>query len=661
MEILNSSMDGNVPKRKQQSKRHNIYMNNEAMKMKNKKQKLWKKYAASRSNKDYENFVKYKNSLRSLTRTLKKNFEKTLANKIKGNPKPFWSYVKSKLKTRVRIPTLTKSDGSKAYSSKEKSEALNEFFGSVYQDESDDIPPISNNFSGYPLSTIDITYSMVMNKLNSLNPAKSTGPDGLHPYFLHSLADILCKPLTLLFNKSLSEGVVPLQWIEACITAIHKKGLKSAVGNYRPVSITSVLCKMMESIIRDHIVTYMTSNQIFADEQHGFVPNRDCMTNLLLAMENWTESIELGFPIDVIYTDFAKAFDSVPHKRLLVKLESIGINEEILLWIKAFLTGRKHRVSVEGELSNWVHSKSGIPQGSVLGPILFVIFINDMPHVITNCCKLFADDAKLYRTIRTENDISSLQKDIDSLIQWSKFWQLPFNEDKCKCIHLGRDKYSHTYHMNEHQLENVKEEKDLGVIMDHKLKFHTHTSAAIKKANKILGLIRHSFTTLDETTLPLLYMSMVRPHLEYGNVIWGPHFKEDIKAVERVQKRATRMIASIKDLMYSKRLEVLNLPSLHYRRKRGDMIMLYKIMTNKVNVNVESVFTLNKNKTRGHLFKIDKRQRATKLPRCQTFSIRATNDWNSLPSIVVQAASTNEFKNKLDVYWKNKRFESPYM
>ena len=318
-------MEGNVPKRIQRNKKHNIYINNEAIRLKNKKKKLWKKYVASKSAKDHENYVKCKNNLRSLTRSLRKNFEKTLACKIKKSPKPFWSYVQSKLKTKVKIPTLTKLDGTKSNNSKEKAEALNEFFGSVYQDENDNIPPVTKHLSAIPLSPIEVTHEMVMNKLNALNPGKSAGPDGLHPYLLYSLADMLCTPLKIIFNKSLREGVVPSQWVEACITAIHKKGLKSAVGNYRPVSITSVVCKMMESIIRDHIVSYVSLNNLFAEEQHGFVPNRDCMTNLLSVLEDWSEAIELGYDIDVIYTDFAKAFDSVPHLRLLIKLESIGI------------------------------------------------------------------------------------------------------------------------------------------------------------------------------------------------------------------------------------------------------------------------------------------------------------------------------------------------
>ena len=235
----------------------------------------------------------------------------------------------------MKVPTLTKSDGTKAYNSREKADALNEIFRSVNKEELDNGPHI-DDYSGVPLTSIIIIHGMVMEKLCSLNPGKSTGPDRWHPYFLYSRSDILCTPLKIVFNKSLREGIVPSQGLEACITAIHKKGLKSVVGNYRPVSITSVICKMMESIVRDRIVTHVSSNRLFADEQHGFVPNGECMTNLLLAMKEWTEAVEFGYDIDVIYTDFAKAFDSVPHKRLAVKLESLGIKGEVLRWIETF-------------------------------------------------------------------------------------------------------------------------------------------------------------------------------------------------------------------------------------------------------------------------------------------------------------------------------------
>ena len=180
----------------------------------------------------------------------------------------------------------------------------------------------------------------------------------------------------------------------------------------------------------------MTKNGLFVDEQHGFVPRRNCMTNLLTALEEWTKIIDEGGSLDLIYTDFAKAFDSVPHVRLLLKLNSLGIGGEVLAWIKAFLSNRKQGVVIEGESSPWTTVGSGIPQGSVLGPTLFAVFINDMPSYISSCCKMFADDAKIYRAVSCIEDARTLQMDVDNMVQWSKKWQLSFNVKKCKCIHL---------------------------------------------------------------------------------------------------------------------------------------------------------------------------------------------------------------------------------
>ena len=207
----------------------------------------------------------------------------------------------------------------------------------------------------------------------------------------------------------------------------------------------------------------------------------------------------------------------------VIKPESAGIKGEVLQWIISFLTNRRHRVSVEGKLSNWAYVKSGVPQGSVLGPTLFVISINDMPNLVRCSCKHCADNAKFYTSIKTNAGTSSLHGDINSLALWPHIWDLPFNEEKCKSTRIGKESTAQTYQMNGHELEQLEVEKDLDVIIDKKLKFHTHTSAVIKKARRILGLIKRYFSALDQTLLPILFTSMVRPHLEYGNSIWGPH------------------------------------------------------------------------------------------------------------------------------------------
>ena len=221
---------------------------------------------------------------------------------------------------------------------------------------------------------------------------------------------------------------------------------------------------------------------------------------------------------------------------------------------------------------------SGVPQGSVLGPLLFLIYVNDLPRVISSPSLLFADDTKLFQPITDYHSSQQLQNDILTLEQWSKLWQLNFNTRISFIMHLGKNNACYTYYIGNDVLQSVKEHKDCGVIMDCNLKIHTHTSAAASKANQVLDLIKKSFTNLNAYTLPLLYKSLVRPPLEYANVIWGPTFVTDLNIIEFVQRRATRYVRDVSNLPYHNRLLHLNLPALSYHRFRADMIMTYNIL-----------------------------------------------------------------------------------
>ena len=196
-----------------------------------------------------------------------------------------------------------------------------------------------------------------------------------------------------------------------------------------------------------------------------------------------------------------------------------------------------------------------------------------------------ADDAKIFRSIRSVNDNGVLQNDLDKLSEWSERWQLPFNTGKCKSLHIGKKNKHRIYEMNGQQLDQVKEEKDLGVLIDDELKFHKQTAAAIKTANRVLGVVKKSYSYFDDRNLPLIYKSLIRPHLEYGNIVWGPFYKEDKIAIKRVQRRATKLVPRIKHYTYEERLRELHLPSLLHRRRRGDMMFAYKLVTGRLNIN----------------------------------------------------------------------------
>ena len=314
---------------------------------------------------------------------------------------------------------------------------------------------------------------------------------------------------------------------------------------------------------------------------------------------------------------------------------------------------------LEGTASDWIQVKSGVPQGSVLGPILFIAAVQSMPKNVDSPILIYADDTKVFRPIKDSADTDVLQRDLDALTAWSAMWQLPFNCAKCKVMHLGTSNPEHEYHMLGHQLESTAMEKDLGLLIEKSLQFHSQTSSVVARAFRTLGVIKRTFLSLNEITVPILYKTMVRPILEYSNSVWGPLMCGDQDKMERVQRRATKLVATIRHLPYQDRLKQLNLPSLHYRRRRGDMILVYQILTGKVRIEPSRLFTLAPadQGTRGHSLKIGK-PAANKVVRQNFFSVRVVNPWNSLPEEVISAASTNEFKNKLDNHWKEEMFKT---
>ena len=290
------------------------------------------------------------------------------------------------------------------------------------------------------------------------------------------MAKEISPSLTNIFKTSLDTGQLPEEWKHANISALFKKGDKRSPGNYRPVSLTCVICKIMEKLIREQIVNHMKGNKLFSNKQYGFIEGRSTGLQLIKVIDLWTEMLENDNEIDIIYMDFKKAFDTVPHHRLLKKIQSYGIAGNIYQWIKSFLTHRKQRVSIKGTFSTWEETTSGIPQGSVLGPLLFVIYINDMPEQINSKIFMFADDTKIFTEISTRSDQDMLQEDIKKLDKWSNTWLLEFHPEKCKQMTVTKknEENNREYHMRGqsnqiHKIERTHLEKDLGVNIDSQL------------------------------------------------------------------------------------------------------------------------------------------------------------------------------------------------
>ena len=531
-------------------------------------------------------------------------------------------------------------------------------FASVFTCEPDIDIPILDQKNDTSISTIFVTEKMVREEILKLNVNKSCGPDNVHPRLLLELVDSLSKPIALLLQRTMEEGDIPTEWKSASISPIFKKGAKNNAENYRPISLTSIVCKIMESFIKDTVMTHLISENLLSAKQFGFISGRSTVTQLLKYLDKCIETIVNGGVVDTIYLDFQKAFDTVPHRRLIGILESYGINGDILTWIKAFLIGRTQVVRVNGSESESAPVLSGIPQGSVLGPLLFVIYINDLPDVINSDSLLFADDTKVFRKITSKEDALRLQSDIDSLQLWSNKWLLRFHPDKCHVLTLGKFeniRYTKRYNMSNHELEHVFEEKDLGVIFDSELKFEEHISAKVKKANAMVGLIRRTFSFLDCKLFRKLYTTFVRPHLEYAQAVWSPHLKKYINTIENVQSRATKLVDGLANIDYTERLKKLDIPTLIYRRARGDMIEVFKHIHTYDQQTLPRHFRLLNRPSRKHEYQLVMNFPKDGMRGIQTnsFYYRVIKTWNDLPRTVVNAKNIESFKYQLDESWKN--------
>ena len=362
---IKSLMDKHIPKTRPNTnrKKRPRYMTAktlEKVKEKNKKFSTWRN---SRDNTDYLLYSRARNQAKWECRKAEKDFEKKIAREAKTNPKAFYRYAQSKLKTRSRLSDLLSTDGELITSDKGKANEMNNFFTSVFTRENiTSMPEFPDQEYNSPLTDITITPEEVKKMLDNLNPNKSPGPDGIHPRVLRELSTELAIPLRDIFQLTLETRQLPTEWKLGQVSPIFKKGSKLKPGNYRLVSLTSVACKVMEKIVRDRITNHLNRNQLLTDCQHGFIKGRSCVTQLLAMLDKWTEILDQGGNIDAIYLDFSKCFDSVPHERLLLKLKKYGIQGTLWDWVADFLRGRKQQVSVNSYLSTLISAQWDPPR-----------------------------------------------------------------------------------------------------------------------------------------------------------------------------------------------------------------------------------------------------------------------------------------------------------
>ena len=545
-EIVTKAMDECIPWKKIGGRRKPRWMNGKIERLIAKKKTLWARFKESKRQRDKEAYKAAEKELKTQVRKAKKNLEKKVADQSKEKPKQFYQYLKGQRANRVKVGPL-KENGKLIVDAKEQATILNSQYASVFTvDDGAEIPELKPEVEeDKEMSTVNFTWEKVKKKLDGLNKDSAGGPDGIPPRILKEFSEELSKPLAMLYQRSMDETVIPQDWKDSEVVPLYKGGSKFEPPSYRPVNLTVACCRVMESLINEEVEKHLETNKLIRQTQHGFRRGHSCQTNLIEFWGKVLEWVDEGEPVDVKFYDFAKAFDKVEHRRLVAKVRAKGIKGRLLAWIAEWLRGRRQRVVVEGEKSEWKPVDSSVIQGSVLGPTLFKIFIDDIDAETVFLSSKFADDTKSAQVVRTEEDRDRYQKEGEKFEEWADTWGMTFNADKCKVMHVGRNNQKLPYTMSGQKMKITELEKDLGVLISEDMKPSQHCAKAAKSANATLGQISRAFHYRNKQMLAKLFKVFVRPKLEYAAQAWSPWLEKDCELLENVQKRCIKMMTDV--------------------------------------------------------------------------------------------------------------------
>jgi len=637
------------------SKRHNQpWINNHIKQITRKKRRLYNK---ARTTNLLQHWSAYRNIKKIVQRECRQAHNQYISDLLDPHSdrghKRLWTYIKSKRKDTSGISSLVVNDT--LYSKDtDKASILNSHFSSVFTREHLNGPTNLKTPLSSRSSDIQIHVEGVASLLRDLQSHKACGPDGIPPRLLKETANNVAPALTLLYKASLAQGQLPNDWKKSYVVPVFKKGSRTSPANYRPISLTCIPCKVFEHIIYSNIYHYLSENNILCAQQHGFRKNHSCESQLIATVNDFATYLNAGEQVDVISLDLSKAFDKVPHQKLLYKLSSYGINTSTLNWIKDYLSNRTQQVVINNVTSNPCSVISGVPQGSVLGPLLFLLYINDFPEGVSSTVRLYADDALLYRVIRTREDIQALQQDLNILLQWSTDWQMVFNLDKCEHLQISLKRHSITsqYTLSGSPIKCVPSIKYLGVIINSSLTWSSHVTYITNKANSVRAFLQRNISRCLPSVKVKCYETYVRPILEYCSTVWAPHTLQDCQKLETVQRRMARFIFN--DYSYTssvtRMLQDLHWATLKQRRTQAKLITLYKIVhnilyvpTNNILIQTTPSYPIRNHHTH-HFVVPSARLESYK----QSFFPSTIVLWNSLSPNIVLAPDIDSFKDTLE-------------
>ena len=514
--------------------------------------------------------------------------EKKAISSIKKNPKFFYSYAKRFSTTNNSIGPLKDEDGKYVYDNDKIAQLFSKQYKSVFNKPDEDLPPASEMFPDDMLDSLtDIPFTRkdIIDSIDELSNNSASGPDNVAAHLLKNCKDELSPALYLLWRKCLDEGVTPSQLKHPEVIPIYKGGDMATPANFRPVSLTSHIIKVFEKVIKKYLVEYLTEKNLFSENQHGFRKGRSCLSQLLLHYEEILSSLASGKEVDVIYLDFCKAFDKVDFLSLLKKLKKLGIGGKIGRWVHSFLIARKQVVRVNGTYSSEEDVLSGVPQGSVLGPLLFIIYVSDIDEALKHSTlRCFADDSRMMKPIDDVNDNNLLQNDLMSVYEWTDTNKMKLNNTKLEMLHYSQgNEFVNQYTAPDGtHISNKEWVKDLGIIMSNDASFTTHIDHVTLKLRNMAAWILRTFQSREREVLMTMWKSLALPIHDYCSQLWSPSKKGEIQKLENVQRSFVRKVKSLDNLNYWQRLEALKLLSLERRRERYQILYIHKVITKLV-------------------------------------------------------------------------------
>ncbi|MEW8542639.1 MAG: reverse transcriptase family protein, partial [Candidatus Thiodiazotropha sp.] len=638
------------------------WINGMIRKLIRKRKRLYRRAKRSNVQQVWQNFKKIRNTVIREIRKSKQEYFNKLSDQLnaeKINPKLFWKISKQLLNLDIStssVPPLN-VNGDILESDLDKATALNSFFAaqSTVDDSNAFLPAVG--FTDHPLlNSITITNQEVLDVLHSLNISKSCGPDLINPRLLKEGAQYLQIPLTYIFNSSLRQCQFPNAWKKANVTPIHKKNDKTLPNNYRPISLLSTIGKVMERCVHKHIYNYVIAHNLITPFQSGFIRSDSTTNQLLYLYHSFCEAVDSGKEVRVVFCDISKAFDRVWHRGLLFKLSSVGIKGNMLKWFSSYLSNRTQRVVLNGQNSEWVSVKAGVPQGSILGPLLFLLYINDIVNQINTNVRLFADDTSLYIIVDTpERAAVSLNSDLQAINQWATEWLVDFNPSKTFTMTISR-KTTNVPHpplfLAGTNIQETDIYKHLGLHFSNNLSWSEHIRIITQTAWQRLSLLRGLKFRLKRFSLEKIYISFVRPLLEYSDSVWDNLTQEEINLLESVHTEAARIVSGATKLCNIERLlSDLSWEPLYKRRRKHRLVLFYK-MVNHLTPDILSdlVPPYVRESNPYSLRNADDIQtiHARTNLYFNSFLPATVRDWNNLPLHVRQSDSVETFKKYLN-------------